>query len=92
MKSIAIPVRIPENEVELVDQIVQREKLFVSRSDFTRFAIERAIFDVMLARNTSRMLFKQISKPGKISDEDAEKIDKEIHAIRKELFREYYES
>jgi len=85
-----IPVRLPERDIELIDEIVERKKqLFTNRSDFVRFAIEKTIFDTFKLESAARFL-QEMGEKNKLSEKDVEKINKQVKNIRHKLMKEYY--
>lgn len=80
-----LPIRLPERDVQLIDRIVKDEKLFLNRSDFIRFAIERTIFDTISSKNLSREILHTMGEKRGITKKEAEKINKDVHEIRRKL-------
>lgn len=85
-----LPIRLTERDIELIDKIVEAKKpLFMNRSHFIRFAIEKTAFDTMKLDVASSLL-REFGKKRKITKKEAEKINKDIHEIRKRLMKRYY--
>ena len=84
-----LPIRLPEKDIQLVDRIVKDDKLFVNRSDFIRFAIERTIFDTISSKNLSREILHNMGEKRGITKKEAEKINQEIHKIRRKLRKRF---
>lgn len=83
-----LPIRLPEKDIQLIDRIVKDEKLFVNRSDFIRFAVERTIFDTVSSKNLSREILHSMGEKRGITKKEAEKINKDVHEIRRK-FRKF---
>lgn len=85
-----LPVRLPEKDIQLIDRIVKaKTPLFMNRSHFIRFAIEKTAFDTMKLDMASSLL-REFGERKKITKREAEKINKDIHEIRKRLMKRYY--
>ncbi len=84
-----VPVRLPKRDIELIDEIVAKKKaLFTNRSDFVRFAIEKTIFDTFRLEATSKFL-NEMGEKGLVSKDYEERINEQVHKIRKKLMKEY---
>jgi len=82
-----LPIRLPEKDLEMIDRIVKKDKLFVSRSDFARFAIEKAIFDSIRLREV-QFLFDELSTDEPLTKKKAKSINRELREIRKQVNKE----
>jgi len=86
MVSDVSSIRIAPRDTLWVDHFV-KEGLFQSKSDFIRFAIRKAINEMIL-----RDIKEGIAFDNTLQDIDPEDIQSEIKKIRKKLWEEYSEN
>lgn len=85
-----LPVRLSEKDIQLIDRIVKaKQPLFMNRSHFIRFAIEKTAFDTLKLDMASTLL-REFGKKRRITKKEAEKVNREVHEIRRRLMKRYY--
>lgn len=84
--SKTIPVRLEKEEVSLIDSMLEKDRSFLNRSDFVRFAVRYMLYE-NFQRN--RFLKQRLSeKRDNLTKKEAEITEKELHKVRGEIWKE----
>ncbi len=89
--SKTIPVRLETEDVSLIDNMLEKDKAFLNRSDFVRFAVRYILYE-NFQRN--RFLKERLTeKRTHLTKKEIKKTEKELDKIRGEIWeemKEYY--